>query len=215
MGVLFEQYSFQKVIWEAFLWSIPLWKSFIDDIFLIFLGTTKQVQSMEDFINNIHPKMKFIFDYSSQEISFLDIKIHIWSQSLHSPVHKTCLYRKPVDFTAILHFHSNHSLKSKESFVFSKSLRCNLLITDSTLLQNELNSLTAFFLARQNSSENSSLAISSKPSSSPVTPFFTDPQGIKFQDSSPNCDTIRTGRKTPLPFSTRQSKYYWKWPTTA
>ena len=199
MGVLFEQYSFQKFIWEAFLWSTPPLEK-VHRWHLLDLPRHYQTAPIYGGFYKQHPPQnKIHLDYSSQEISFLDIKIHIWPQSLHSPVHKTCLYKKPVDFTAILHFHSNDSLRSKESFVFSKSLRCNLLFTDSTLLQNELNSLTASLIARQNSSENSSVALSSKPSSSPVTPFFTDPQGIKFQDSSPNCDTIRTGRKTDSP----------------
>ena len=58
-------------------WAIPFWKRFIDDIFLIFLGTTKQLQSMKDFMNNLHPTIKFTFEHSTQEISFLDMNIHI------------------------------------------------------------------------------------------------------------------------------------------
>ena len=64
----------KEAIWEAFIWAIPYCKRFTDDIFLIFLGTTEQLQSMKNFINNLHPTIKFIFEHSTQEISFLDMR---------------------------------------------------------------------------------------------------------------------------------------------
>ena len=112
---------YEQAIWEPFISAIPFWKRFIDDILLIFLGTTKQLQSMKDFINNLHPTIKFTFEHSTQEISFLDMKIHIGTDRKLS----ITLYRKPIHCAALLQFHSNHSLKWKESIVFSQTLRYN------------------------------------------------------------------------------------------
>ena len=139
----------EETIRETFIWAILFWKRFIDDIFLIFIGTTKQLQSMKDFMNNLHPTIKFTFEHSTQEISFLDMKIHIGTDHKLS----TTLYRKPTDCAALLHFHSNHSLKCKESIVFSQALRYNLLIADDNVLQKELDSLTISLLARKYSLE--------------------------------------------------------------
>ena len=61
----------------------------------------------------------------------------------------TILYRKHTDCVALLHFHSNHSLKWKESIVFSQALRYNLLIADDNLLQEEPDSLAISLLARK------------------------------------------------------------------
>ena len=61
----------------------------------------------------------------------------------------TTLYRKPTDCVVLLQFHSNHSLKGKESIIFSQTLRYNLLIADNNLLQIELDSLTMSLLARK------------------------------------------------------------------
>ena len=33
----------EETIRETFIWAIPFWKTFIDDILLIFIGTTKQL----------------------------------------------------------------------------------------------------------------------------------------------------------------------------
>ena len=73
------------------------------------------------------------------------MKIHIGADRKLS----TTLYRKPTDCAALLHFHSNHSLKCKESIVFSQALRYNLLIADDNVLQKELDSLTISLLARK------------------------------------------------------------------
>ena len=99
----------EKTIREAFIWAIPFWKRFLHDIFLIFLGTTKKLQSMTDFMNNLQPTIKFTFEHSIQEISFLDMKIHIGAKRKLS----TTLYRKHTDCAALLHLHSNYSLKCK------------------------------------------------------------------------------------------------------
>ena len=96
-------------------------------------------------MNNLHLMIKFTFQHSTQEISFLDMKIHVGADRKLS----TTLYRKPTDCTALLHFHSNPSLKCKESIVFSQALRYNLLIADDNILQKELYSLTISLLARK------------------------------------------------------------------
>ena len=100
----------EETIWEAYIWEIPFRNTFIDDVILIFIGTTKQIQSIKQFMNNLYPTIRFTFEQSTQEISFLDMKIHIGADRKLS----TTMYRKPSDCAALLQFHSNHSLKCKE-----------------------------------------------------------------------------------------------------
>ena len=96
-------------------------------------------------MNNLHPMIKFTFQHPTQEISYLDMKIHVGADRKLS----TILYRKPTDCATLLHVHSNHSLRCKESTVVSQALRYNLFISDDTILQKELNSLTISLLARK------------------------------------------------------------------
>ena len=100
----------EETIWEAYIWAIPFRNTFIDDVILIFIGTTKQIQSIKQFMNNLYPTIRFTFEQSTQETSFLDMKIHIGADRKLS----TTMYRKPSDCAALLQFHSNHSLKCKE-----------------------------------------------------------------------------------------------------
>ena len=134
-----------EIIRKAFIWAITFWKRFRDDIFLIFLGTTKQLHSMKDFMTSLQPTIKFTFEHSTRETSFLVVKIHIGADCELS----TTLHRKSTDSVALLHFHSNHLLKCKESIVFLQALRYKILIADDTILQKELNSLTISLLARK------------------------------------------------------------------
>ena len=87
-------------------------------------------------MNHFHLTIKFNFQHSIQQISFL-YKL------------STTLYRKPTDCAALLHFHSNHSLKRKENIAFSQALRYNLLIADDNLLQKELDFLAISLFARK------------------------------------------------------------------
>ena len=73
-------------------------------------------------------------------------------------------------------------------------------MANDNLLQKELYSLTVSLLAKKNNLK-TLLAIFPKASSTLVTPFSTEPQGIKFHKSPPNCDPILTAWKTLLPVS--------------
>ena len=106
---------------------------------------------------------KTIWETCTCEIPFLEetpthSQIHLWTIDLtdiltrhEDPqeadhIFSTTLHRKPNDCAAFLHFYSNHSLKCRESIVFLKALRYNLLMADDTLLQKEFDFLTVSLL---------------------------------------------------------------------
>ena len=120
-------------------------------------------------MNNLHPTIKLNFENSTQEISFLDMKNHIGADHRLS----TTLYRKPIDHAALLHFHSNHSLKCKESIVFSQALTFSLQMTSYY----KKNSIPLQYLSLPENT--SSLATSPKLSSTPVTLFSTETTGYQ------------------------------------
>lgn len=93
------------------LWNIHLGHLLLRKIhkqhFLLFLRTTDQFQYLKDFMNNLQSAVNFIFEHGTQQISFLDMKIHIRGNGKPS----TTFRRKPTNYAALLHFQSNHSLK--------------------------------------------------------------------------------------------------------
>lgn len=134
----------EEKIRENFISLLLFWKRFIDDIFFIFLGTFEELNTLKDFMNNLHPTIKFTFTQSLEKISFLDLMIY------KTPDHHlaTTIFRKPTDCAPLLHFQSNHSLKCKESIIFSQALRYNLIISDDKNLEKELDHLTLSLITR-------------------------------------------------------------------
>ena len=49
---------------------------FIDDIFLIWTGTTDQLMKFKQQINEVHPSIKFDYNFSNKEINFLDTVVY-------------------------------------------------------------------------------------------------------------------------------------------
>lgn len=135
----------EKPIVESHEEFLLLWKRFIDDIFFIFLGTMEELESLKNFMNSQHPTIKFKFETSTTSIPFLDLQIYITEDRRLA----TTLYKKPTDCSPLLHFKSNHSLKCKESVIYTQALRYNLIISDDNLLQNELHNLTKTLIARE------------------------------------------------------------------
>ena len=134
----------ERTIILTFLHLIYFWKRFIDDIFVIFLGSHCQLKSLMTFMNAISPAVGCTFTYSKQTVTFLNVKIYLCKiRKL-----KTKLYRKPTDCMTLLHFHFRHPLSCKEGIVYSQALRCKMVVLGDHILQAELNNLTRILLAR-------------------------------------------------------------------
>ena len=56
--------------------SIHTWKRFIDDIFIIWTGTTDDYKKYMSNINQIHPTIKFTHEISDSELTFLDVTLY-------------------------------------------------------------------------------------------------------------------------------------------
>ena len=55
---------------------IHTWKRFIDDIFIIWTGTTEEFEQFMIHLNQIHPTIKFTHEVSENELTFLDITLY-------------------------------------------------------------------------------------------------------------------------------------------
>ena len=55
---------------------IMLWKQFIDDIFVIWTGSTSKFTTYMTNINQMHPTIKFTHELSETELTFLDVTLY-------------------------------------------------------------------------------------------------------------------------------------------
>ena len=68
--------------------------------------------------NSFTPSLKFIYESSKKDISFLDLKVSLTKGKL-----STDLHIKPTDCHQYLHYSSGHPEHAKRSIVYSQLLR--------------------------------------------------------------------------------------------
>ena len=100
------------------LQGIKLWLRFIDDIFMIFRGSEKDLDSFKVHLNTVHPTIKFTFETSKSMVNFLDVYV-----CRHGTKLITDLYTKPTDSHSYLFYDSCHPKSTINSIPYSQFLR--------------------------------------------------------------------------------------------
>ena len=116
------------------------WKRYIDDIFLLWLGTISQLEEFHTYLNSVHPTMKFDkpeFDRETNSCNFLDLNICV------KPDGKivTDLYKKKTSIPSALLPSSAHPAHTSKSIVFSMAFRLLRICSTPDLLDFRLTEL--------------------------------------------------------------------------
>ena len=111
---------------------------YIGDLFFIWTGTEKQLQSFIEEINNIHPTIKFDSKFSKDEINFLDLTIYKDSNGKLA----TKVYTKPTDRQSYLYRTSAHPEHLKNSIPYGQALRLKKICTTEVEFKHACDQLT-------------------------------------------------------------------------
>ena len=95
-----------------------VWWRYIDDVFIIWEHGEEKLQEFLEYLNSIHPTIKFTHKYSQTSIEFLDVQVTKSGGRL-----KTDLYIKETDTHQYLHFTSCHPWHTKKGIPYSQALR--------------------------------------------------------------------------------------------
>ena len=97
-----------------------LWKRFIDDIFVIWQHTQKELDEFITFLNNRMPSIKFEADISVNSVHFLDVTVSIdhTTGSIN-----TTLYTKPTDAHNYINYASCHQKSCRDGIPYGQFLR--------------------------------------------------------------------------------------------
>ena len=120
--------KFEKMnIYETtYIDLIEFFKRFIDDIFFIWISTEENLKKFFEYINSVHPSIKFTFEYSQTEINFLDVTVRKDKDGMLS----TDLYRKAVDTHSYLNRKSCHPEHTKASIPYSQFMRARRICSN-------------------------------------------------------------------------------------
>ena len=141
------------------IFPIKLLKRFMDDLFLIWLGTTKRLHLFLKEINKIHPNIKFTMKHTSSRgetdedkcscdtedsIPFLDTSVKIQNGKLIVD-----LFKKATDRNQYLLTNSIHPPECFKSIPFSLALRINRICSIPETRNKRLQELKDFLIARK------------------------------------------------------------------
>jgi hypothetical protein len=113
------------------------WKRYLDDCFIFWDQKWGNITDFFSLLQNLHPKIDFTMDNSSEEIPFLDILIRKNSDGTII----TDIYRKPTDSQRYLHFRSHHPDNCKKAVPLMLARRICTIVTDPALLNKRLDEL--------------------------------------------------------------------------
>ena len=98
-----------------------------------------------DYLNNIHPSIKFTSSHSSTNVSFLDVNVSLTNDGNIS----TDLYTKPTDKHQHLLYTSCHPLHTKKAIPFSLALRLRRICSTDETFNLRAAQLTTYLLKRR------------------------------------------------------------------
>ena len=94
---------------------IKIWKRFIDDIFLIWTGTKEELELYMKTINTIHNTIKFTYEASDKELTFLDITLYKGDRFLKKNILDIRTHIKETNKQLYVHADSpTHKLKQEK-----------------------------------------------------------------------------------------------------
>lgn len=111
------------------------WFRYVDDILVLFRGTKDQANSLLQFLNEVHPNLKFTVEFSTNdELSFLDLNISIVNNSFSFGI-----FHKPTTTDSIIPYFSSHPYSHKLAFFHSSFHRLLFTPLNEENFNKELN----------------------------------------------------------------------------
>ncbi|CAJ0922657.1 unnamed protein product [Ranitomeya imitator] len=129
---------------SLFLQHVACYHRYIDDIFLIWTGTTDTLLSFHSYLNSILPELQFTIHYNTHSVSFLDTMVLKDSNGDLS----TDIYCKPTDCNSLLLYTSCHPRSLKDSLPRSQLNRVARIVSNPITLNDRLDAMTSKFRAR-------------------------------------------------------------------
>jgi hypothetical protein len=120
-----------------------IWKRYIDDIFAIFTCSEEDLIKFQNWLNTLHPTIKFTAERNPDGIPFLDTFVTIEDDRVI-----TRPYTKPTDKKMYIHPKSCHPYHTITSIPYSQALRIKRICSKNEDFEKELANLRGYFVNR-------------------------------------------------------------------
>ena len=116
---------------------------YCDDIFMIWTEGSDNLRIFIDYLNNIHPTIKFNSSHSYTNVSFLDVNVSLINGNIY-----TDLYTKPTDKHQHLLFSSCYPVHTKKDIPSFLALRLRRICSTYEAFKTRAAELTTYLLKR-------------------------------------------------------------------
>ncbi|CAJ0937840.1 unnamed protein product [Ranitomeya imitator] len=127
-----------------FISHVLYWTCYIDDIFSLWGGTLKSLETFFTFLNGAWPGIRFTITHDIGSISFLDTTVLKDGEGRLT----TDLHVKPTDRNSILHYDSFHPPAVKRCIPRSQFQRVRRIVSDQGLRDRRLQDMSTKFHQR-------------------------------------------------------------------
>lgn len=121
-----------------------IWFRFLDDIFMIWDHSEQDLQDFISKINNFHKTIKFTYNYSMENATFLDVNI----KRNENGELDTSVHEKVTNCHQYIEFSSCHPLSCKQGIPYSQAKRYRRITSDNVSFENNLETLKEYFHER-------------------------------------------------------------------
>ncbi|XP_053391365.1 uncharacterized protein LOC128554143 [Mercenaria mercenaria] len=133
---------------QSFLSSCELkpdvWFRFLDDIFMLWSHSLDELKKFIELLNTVHPMIKFTYNISESEVSFLDVDVSIDDEHNIS----TNVHVKPTNIHQYVDYSSCHPKACKNGIPYSQAKRYRRICSDENQFFGNIEQLRQHFLVR-------------------------------------------------------------------
>jgi len=130
-----EQIIFNSL--SPLLKNVILWKRYVDDIFCIWNGTERQLNSFLTLLNSFNKQIQFTIEIGTNcSLYFLDLNISLINNKFNYNI-----YRKPTFTDTVIHNSSNHPPSHKHSAFHSMVHRLITILLSDINFAKELSTI--------------------------------------------------------------------------
>ena len=115
------------------------WKRFLDDCFVPWTKSMKELDQLHKILNELHKDLKFTIEANRKQLAFLDVLVKNNEGEI-----ETDIYYKPTDTKAYLLYTSCHPKHTKISIPFALARRLKCIVSNDETLERRFEELTNF-----------------------------------------------------------------------
>jgi len=120
-----------------------LWFRYIDDIFMVWLGSESELRNFLNYINAAHETIKFTWNWSRERVNYLDVQVINNRGKID-----TDLYTKPTDKHQYLFSTSCHPRGCKQSIPYAQTLRLRRICSTDEAFYKRCDELAKYLVER-------------------------------------------------------------------